>query len=125
MKKVKVLLFSALLLTLINFGSILAAEQGVVQCGNDPSNPCGFGDICKTARNVMTIILTQIGTALAVALLTIGAIVLMSSGGNPERRSLGKRIIITTLIGLALAFGAQALISFILTTLGSIYGIGC
>lgn len=124
MKKIYLISFSVLSLILLSFG-IIYAEGGIVQCGQNPANPCGFSDLCKTAQNLMNIIIVQIGSALAFLFLTIGGIILLISGGNPELKSLGKKILKTTIIGLALVLGARAIIGFILTSLGSIYGIDC
>jgi len=104
---------------------LAAVPQGVVTCGADPSTPCQFSDLCLTAKNIMAIVINQVGSALAILLLTIGGLTLLFSGGNPNMKSLGKKILVTTIIGLALAFGAELIISFILTSLGSMYGIGC
>jgi len=109
MKKI-LLAFSAFTLLMIP-GLILAA---IVTC-----DVCTLGDFLTTINNVITLIVRYIIPSAAVLFLTIGGIVLLISGGKPELKSLGKKILVSTVIGMALAYGAWVIISFILSTLGA------
>jgi len=55
---------------------------------------------------------------IAVVMILIGAIMMMTSGGNPQRITTAKNIIIWTLIGFAVALLATGLIRFVATALG-------
>ena len=85
------------------FGNPQTGEKGVIQ-------------------NVMDFILNWIVVPLAVFFLVIGGIVLLTSAGKPEMQSLGKKIIFAAIIGMFLAFGAKAIINFVLKALGAIPG---
>ena len=52
-------------------------------------------------------------------LIIIGAYVMVTSGGNPRRADLGKKIIIWTLIGLTVMLVARGIIALALMILGA------
>ena len=115
MKKTLIVLAILFLLTPIS------ASAAIVNC-----NPfCGLSDVCPTILNIINFIKNDIVVALAILFLSIGGIILLVSGGNPELKGLGKKIIITTIIGMALTFAAGTIISEILKMLGSKYNIQC
>ncbi|MBU3934723.1 pilin [Patescibacteria group bacterium] len=98
-----------------------ATPKGIVRCGG-PDNLCTLNDLLGLPKIIGTWLL-NIVTALAVFFIIVGGIVLLASGGNPERKNLGKKILLAAVIGVVLAFGARAIINFILSTLGYKYDL--
>lgn len=107
----KILLVLSMFLLLLTPSLILAA---IVTC-----DVCTLGDFLTTIDNVITLIVFYIIPSAAVLFLTIGGILLMVSGGKPELKSLGKKTLVSTIIGMGLALGAWVIINFILETLGA------
>jgi len=96
MKKIFSIFFVFLLL--LTPGLTLAA---LVEC-----DVCTFQDFLGIIPKISDFIIMNIVTPAAFLFLTIGGIVLLISGGNPGLKNLGKKILLTTVIGMALAFGA-------------------
>ncbi|MFA5877885.1 MAG: hypothetical protein WC845_00785 [Candidatus Staskawiczbacteria bacterium] len=111
--------FVVLLISLALFP--ILASAAIVTCGPK----CELSDVCPTIVNIITFIKNELVVALAILFLTIGGIVVLASGGSPELRGLGKKIVVTTIIGMALAFAAGTIIVEILKILGSTYNIQC
>ncbi len=121
MKKILIFLFLLFfLLTPIN----ATGEEGIVKCGTqtnakgDITNPCTLDDLLGLPWVIVDWLLTIVAV-LAMFFITLGGIVLLISAGNPELKNLGKKILIAAIIGLVLALGAEAIINFILDTLGA------
>ena len=113
MKKILLVYF---LLILIIPTITLAA---LVDCGNEGQPLCTFSSFIGIIQKIINLIIFDIVPAASVLFLIIGGIILMISGGKPELKSLGKKTLVSTIIGMALAYGAWAIINFILTTLGA------
>ena len=112
----KAILIVSLLLILMPIFSYAA----LVECGYG-TKACTFNDLLGLIPKILNIIWKQITVVLATLFLTIGGIVLLVSAGNPELKNLGKRIIIGTVIGMALIYCSWLLVDFILKALGSKY----
>lgn len=116
-KLLSLLILLTLTVSLLLPLAISAADNGpIVQCKHDP---CDFQDLLDLVPRVINFILLDILTPTAILFLTIGGLVLLSSGGNPERRSLGMNILKATIIGIFLALGAWVIVNFVLTVLGA------
>ena len=79
---------------------------------------CTIGKFFETLVEIYKFIVFQIATPLAVIALIIGGIFMMISAGNPNTFATGRKIMISAIIGLALAFCSYLIISFVLDTLG-------
>lgn len=118
MKKIFLTIFLVLLFSFSIFscGFVFVQGAGIVpEC--DQGYCTEIGKISELINNVNNFIVKQLVTALGILFFVIGGIVLLVSGGKPELKTLGKNIIVATVIGMALAWGAWAIIKFILTTL--------
>jgi hypothetical protein len=62
------------------------------------------------AQNIIYLFLTLI-VFVSTAMIVIGAVILLTSGGIPEKVTHGKRVITYTIIGLAIAFCSWMLIN--------------
>jgi len=71
-----------------------------------------YSDIPSFINNLINQILMVV-LPLATLMIVIGAFVFLTSGGQPKRVSLGKKIIIYTLVGIAIILFSKALISLI------------
>lgn len=95
------------------------ALAAIVECGNDINDPCTLSSIEGMILHIIDFIIYDIVPAAAILFLTIGGIILLVSGGNPGLKTLGRNILMATVIGMALVYGALAIINLILTTLGA------
>lgn len=83
--------------------------------GSDYSD-CSLKDFVVFFINYTKGIFGFIGS-FALLLFILGGLVWLTSGGNPEKISQGKKIIVGTVIGLAIMFGAWLIVKFIQDTL--------
>jgi type IV secretory pathway VirB2 component (pilin) len=106
-------------LFLVCFASILfiplLSSAGIVPCDGPPN--CTFDQIKQMLQDILKFIVNDIAAPLAILGVTIGAILMMISAGNPNMMGLGKKTLYASLIGLALVFGTSAIINFILGAL--------
>lgn len=70
------------------------------------------GDICALLNRVKTILLV-VGIGIAVILIIVGGIMYMTAGGDDEKASKAKKIIINSLIGVAIMLVALVLVSWV------------
>lgn len=95
---------------------LLNVLNGVDTCTGGPGSNCtppGLDDFEKVISNVTNIALGLIST-IALIFLIQGAILYMSSGGNPDQISKAKNTIFYSIIGLVLAIGSWVIIKFVI-----------
>ena len=88
----------------------------LVTCGDNGA--CTWADFEEMIGNIVHFILFTIVPVVAGLMFVIGGIVLLVSGGSPELKNLGKNIMLTTIIGTVIAYGAWVIIDFILKAIG-------
>jgi hypothetical protein len=125
MKKIFWVFFTSLAFLFLTFNQVSAVS---CPAGGDPSAtglvPCGVSCECTISNlflmlaRIFNFIVYSIATPLAVITLTIGAIMLLISAGNPNLAGMGKKILWASAIGLVLVFCSWLIINFILTALG-------
>ncbi|MDP3882621.1 MAG: hypothetical protein Q8Q48_01030 [Candidatus Staskawiczbacteria bacterium] len=116
-----ILLFLFVLLTpLTALGQEFNSSQGLVPCGkaDDGSDACQISDFFIMLGLIYDFVIKFIAAPLAIIMLTIGAIILMISAGNPNLAGIGKKILWVSIIGLVLIFCSWIIVNFIMTTLG-------
>jgi len=80
-------------------------------------NPLIFTNIVQFIWHSLTFIFTLL-ISLSILFILIGAYVLVTSGGNQIKVNKGKKIIIFTLIGFAIALISRGIIALLLTMMG-------
>lgn len=107
------------------------ADKGIVSCtGNYISAQAG-GDVpCTSLVQLIQTILNIIALMMSISIFIVmpvlfvwGAVLLMMGGANPEMLSKGKKILLGTVIGLAIILGAYLIISELVAVL-KISGLG-
>ena len=91
-----------------------AAGQGVTLC--DPlGNNCQYGGetFQSVATNVAAFIFWDIASPLAVIMVLVGAFQLITSSGNPEKVSKGRKTILWAAVGFVLAILAGGIVKII------------
>ena len=73
--------------------------------------------LLQVGVNVVKLILGLSGS-LALVYFLYGGFNLLTSAGSPDKIKRGKEIILSAIIGLAIAFSAFALVQFVVTALG-------
>ena len=116
----KIFLISLLFLVFFSLIPNLVVANGLVPaCGGEGQPICGWVHFEEMIGNIIGFILFTIVPVIAGLMFTIGGIVLLCAGGNPQLQGLGKKIMLTTIIGMVIVFGAYAIIKFILIAIGT------
>jgi hypothetical protein len=100
---------------------VLPAEHGTGETACASPNGCGnysLNDIITFGVNVSQWILGIVGSV-ALLFFVYGGFVFILSGGNEERVKLGKKILIGSVIGLAIVFTSYLIIQFSMSLLGA------
>jgi hypothetical protein len=78
----------------------------------------GSGDVRQTAANIINVALGFLGI-IAVVIVLLGGFKYMIAGGNEERTSEARKLIVSGIIGLAIILSAWAITSFVISRLVS------
>jgi len=111
--------FSIFLLSFLlisSAGSVFAA--GLVPCGNPGQNPCTICDFFVLISNIINFFLKDIIPPLAILLLAVGGGMYMFSGQVPALMARAKSVIVSTLIGLVIIYGAFVIVGTFLSLIG-------
>jgi hypothetical protein len=76
----------------------------------------GSGDVRQTAARIINVALGFLGI-IAVVIVLLGGFKYMVAGGNEEKTSEAKKLIVSGIIGLAIILSAWAITSFVITRL--------
>lgn len=77
-------------------------------------NVCSLNDLAQLFVNLYTVGIAYVG-GIALVFMVIGGFVLLTSGGQQERVALGKKILTTTVVGIAIVMTAYLIINIIQT----------
>ena len=88
-----------------------------ISCAGKDGATCELNEFAQVAVNVAKWILGIVGS-LALLMFVYGGITLMISGGNSEKVTQGRQIIIGAVVGLAIVFASYMIITFALKALG-------
>lgn len=94
--------------------SLNANDLGVGAIEN--SIKLGSGDVRETAAKIINVALGFLGI-IAVVIVLLGGFKYMVAGGNEEKTSEAKKLIVSGIIGLAIILSAWAITSFVITRL--------
>lgn len=95
-------------------GDLTADDLGVGAIEGDLK--LGGGDVRQTAARLINVALGFLGI-IAVVIVLIGGFKYMVSGGNEEKTSEARRLIVSGIIGLAIILSAWAITSFVISRL--------
>jgi len=112
LKILKILIFSAFLIILI-----IPSLMGVDGADIKIDSPIKYKNIPDLIDSIVNYIF-WVGLALAPLMILIGAFMIMSSGGDPNRVTNGKNMILYASIGLAIILFAKGIIAIIRAVLG-------
>jgi len=113
MRKILLVIFVFLFLAT---GQVQAA--GLVPCGGEGEAPCRLCHFFVMVDTILDFILIKLVPVVAVLMLTIGGAMFFFAGANPKYLQMGKDIITSTLIGIAVIFAAFLLVGTILSAIG-------
>lgn len=108
-----------LAMTFSPFIALAKCPDGIVTCSGTPECPCTWDKVAEMLQKILNFIVFTIAVPLGTLAIIIGAIVLMTSAGNPGRAAMGKTIIWSAIIGLLLALTTRLIINFILDAIGA------
>lgn len=94
------------------------AQAGLLPACATGAGRCGFNDIVQTFVNFAKMILGFVGTAVLVYFV-YGGFVWLTAAGDSTKISKGKEIIVNTVIGLIIVFGAYTIVQFVFRALGA------
>jgi hypothetical protein len=89
-------------------------DLGVKEIGS--SIKLGQGDVRKTAANIINVALGFLGI-IAVVIVLLGGFKYMVAGGNEEKTTEARKLIVSGIIGLAIILSAWAITSFVISNL--------
>lgn len=92
-------------------------DKGLVPCGTNccPCNLCMFFVLID---DILDFLLSKIVPVVAVLMLVIGGVMFLVSTGNPGTITNARRIISSTLIGLAVIYGSFFFVGLVLKWIG-------
>ena len=117
-KNMKKIYFIIGFLTLAILSPFFANAAGLVPCGNPGQPACTIGCFFVMLANIYDFLVKWIAAPLATLAITIGAVMLMISAGNPNLATNGKKVLWAAIIGLALVFCSWLIINTLLSALG-------
>ncbi|MEI7512570.1 MAG: pilin [Candidatus Uhrbacteria bacterium] len=91
-------------------------DLGLNQIGGAGGISLGGGDVRTTAARIINVALGFLGI-IAVVIVLIGGFKYMVSGGNEEKTSEAKNMIVAGIIGLAIILSAWAITTFVVSSL--------
>lgn len=131
MKKILAIFLVSFVLLFIFSSNVLAlcdesngGTKGLVPCGvavdssGKPTCPCQLGHFFVMAAGIYGFIVKYIATTLAVLMITVGAVFMLISAGNPNLAGTGRKMVYSAIIGLILVFGSWLIIDALLKVLG-------
>ncbi len=95
-------------------GTLTANDLGVNDIGN--SIALGGGDIKHIAGNIINVALSFLGI-IAVVIVLLGGFKYMVAGGNDEKTTEARKLIVSGIIGLAIILSAWAITTFVISSL--------
>lgn len=120
MKKHFIIFFFAV--SLVGYGLSLSPQvvqavgpllsDSLIKDAECSTNNCTLNTFIALGVSLSNIILGLVG-ALTLAMFIYGGVVLLISGGNTEKISKGKEIILGSVVGLLIVFGSYTIISFV------------
>lgn len=81
-------------------------------------NPLRFDSVEGVIGGIITIF-TGVAGSIALLMFTYGGFMMLTSGGNEERVSTGKKALVWATVGLAVIFFSYAFLRFVFTSLGT------
>ena len=96
-------------------GSLTPDDLGVTAIENSGIK-LGGGDVRQTAARIINVALSFLGI-ISVIIVIVGGFKYMISGGNEEKTSEAKNLIVSGIIGLAIILSAWAITRFVLGSL--------
>lgn len=95
-------------------GTLNANDLGVGAISNDIK--LGGGDVRQTAARIINVALGFLGI-IAVVIVLVGGFKYMVSGGNEDKTTEAKNLIVSGIIGLAIILSAWAITGFVISNL--------
>lgn len=119
-----IIIFGVFIIPQITSAAILPFDFGndsIVPCGRtsgpaEVTQPCNLCHLFKGIKNIINLVLSLV-ILIAPLIIIYGGFVILSSGGKPERVTLGKSIITYVVIGLVIVFGAWLIINTVMNGL--------
>ena len=104
------------------------ATNGLVSCTGNYVNPTANActNLCDLIGTFINIIYFAMSIAIFIItpiMFVVGSIMVMISGANPEMLGRGKKILISTVVGLAIVLCSYLIVSTVISVLG-IGGVG-
>lgn len=97
-------------------GDLNGNDLGLNAIGGSGGIKLGGGDVRTTAARIINVALGFLGI-IAVVIVLIGGFKYMVSGGNEEKTSEAKNMIVAGIIGLAIILSAWAITTFVISSL--------
>ncbi len=123
MKKQRIIsyiyVFSLLLVMSFSLASAVYGQGTIVNPDDDciKTGDCQLSDLMRLVTNLSNIMLGLIG-AIVLLMFVYGGLIFLTSAGNRERVEKGKRVMVGSLIGMAIVFMSYTIVGFVFNILG-------
>lgn len=94
--------------------SLAADTKNLIPCTDN----CGFNELMSLINNVISFILFKLAIPIAAISFAYAGFLLVTSGGNTERKSKAKSIFTNVALGLVFAVAAWLIVNTVLSILG-------
>jgi len=115
-----VLLFFSFVKSSVWAGGINCPQEGLVPCGTEDC-PCELCDLFIMIDRIIDFLLFSVAPMIAVVMIAIGGFMMITAytgSAGPEAINKAKKLFASIAIGLLIIYGAWAIVSLFLTTLG-------
>ena len=89
---------------------------------------CGICDVFQLIVNIINFLLFTIVPPLAILMFVVGGATFLFSSGNPTLLNTGKKILISVIIGVVIAYGSYLIVGLVIKALlpqdWVVYGLG-
>ena len=122
-KQINKIIFLLLSIVIINMALPMTAQaepiisEGTLGSSCYNEGDCGLNDFLRIIESSYTTIFGFIGS-IALIMFIIGGVLFLISGGNQEKVTKAKKLMISAVIGLLIIFASYLIIEFVLNTVG-------
>jgi len=93
---------------------VISSAAGLVACKDN----CGWNELMTLVNTVINFVLFTLALPIAAIMFAVAGIMLLTSGGDPSKKTKAKDLFLGVVIGLVVAAAAWLIVHIILSILG-------
>ncbi|MDO8557863.1 MAG: hypothetical protein Q7S09_01570 [bacterium] len=91
-------------------------QCGMLDTDGSPCDECQFCDLFRLVQNILLFTVFELIPPIAIFFIALGGLLILLSAGNESRRSQGKAVLRTTIIGIIVIFTSWIIINTVIKT---------